>query len=76
MAVTEFDSAAEVRAHRRTFVGFERLVLFAAMHIALTLSCLALAFMGGAHLIALLIGLGGTIALIAGFVVTGANSEP
>jgi hypothetical protein len=76
MAVTEFDSAAEVREHRRSFIGFERLVLFAMMHIALTLGCLALAFLADAPVIALLIGVGGTLALIAGFVVTGANSEP
>jgi len=75
MAVTEFDNTAEVRAHRRTFVAFERLVLFAVLHIALTLACLALAFMGDAPLMALLIGIGGTLALIAGFVVTGANSD-
>jgi hypothetical protein len=49
MALTEFDSA-EVRAHWRTFVTFERLVLFAVMHI--------------------------TLALIAGFVVAGTQSEP
>ena len=73
MAITEFDNA-EVRAHRRTFVAFERLVLFAVLHIVLTLSCLALAFVGDAPLIALLIGLGGTLALIMGFVFTGANS--
>jgi hypothetical protein len=75
MAVTEFDSTAEVRAHRRSFIGFERLVLFAVMHIALVLGCLALAFPGDAPTIALLIGIGGTLALIAGFVVTSANER-
>jgi hypothetical protein len=75
MAISEFDNTAEVRAHRRTFLAFERLVLFAALHIALTLACLALAFMGDAPLIALLIGIGGTLAMIAAFVVTAANSD-
>ena len=75
MAVTEFDNASEVRAHRRTFASFERLVLFAAMHVALTLSCLALAFIGNVPVIALLIGLGGTVALITGFVIVGTNSR-
>ena len=75
MAVTDFDDVSEVRAHRRTFITFERLVLFAMLHITLTLACLALAFIGHAPLIALLIGLGGTLALIAGFAVTGANSD-
>jgi hypothetical protein len=74
MAVTEFDNNAALQAHRRTFRGFERLVLFAAMHIALTLVCLALAFIGHIPLIALLLGIGGTLALIMGFVVT-ANSS-
>jgi hypothetical protein len=74
MAVTDVDNAAELRAHRRSFASFERLVLFAAMHVALTLSCLALAFIGNVPVIALLLGLGGTVALITGFVVTGVNS--
>jgi len=75
MAVTEFDNEPEVRAHRRTFVTFERLVLFAVLHIALTLGCLALAFVGHVPLFALLLGLGGTLALIVGFVVTGSSRE-
>jgi hypothetical protein len=75
MAVTEFDNGVEVRAHRRTFLSFERLVLFAAMHVALVLVCLALAFVGHIPVVALLLGLGGTLALIAGFVVTGNSSS-
>lgn len=75
MAVTEYDDTADVRAHRRTLVTFERLVLFALLHITLTLACLALAFVGHAPLIALLIGLGGTLALIVGFVVTATNGD-
>ncbi|MBN9088413.1 MAG: hypothetical protein J0J01_16020 [Reyranella sp.] len=74
MAVTGIDTRAELLAHRRTFASFERLPLFAAMHIAFTLSCLALAFLGNVPVIALLLGVGGTFALIAGFVVTGTNS--
>jgi hypothetical protein len=74
MAVTDVDNTAELRTHRRSFASFERLVLFAAMHVALTLSCLALAFIGNVPVIALLLGLGGTVALITGFVVTGVNS--
>jgi hypothetical protein len=73
MAGVEFDPtpASEVRAHRRTFFAFERLVLFASMHVALTLSCLALAFIGHAPMLALLFGIGGTLAMIVGFAVTG-----
>jgi hypothetical protein len=76
MAVTEFDTPqAEVRWHRRTFVTFERLVLFAALHIALTLSCLALAFVGHIPLIALVLGVGGTVVLIAAFTITGTRTD-
>jgi hypothetical protein len=75
MNVTEFETTdAEVRAHRRTFVAFERLVLFATMHIALVLACLALAFLGHIPVIAALLGIGGTIALIAAFAIAGSQS--
>ena len=77
MAVVEFDPAAtqELREHRRSFMTFERMVLFAVMHIVLVLSCLALAFLGNAPWIGFLLGVGGTIALIATFVVTGSNGR-
>jgi hypothetical protein len=74
MAVTDSDMA-EVRAHRRTFVTFERLVLFGVLHITLTLACLALAFLGHAPVIALLLGVGGTLALVAGFVIAGPHER-
>ena len=74
MAVTDFE-ITEVRAHRRTFVTFERLVLFAAIHVILTLACLALAFIGNVPVIALLLGVGGTLALIVGFVIAGPQTE-
>lgn len=74
MAVADFDTASEVRTHRRSFATFERIVLFAVMHIALILSCLALAFLGDAPIVALLFGVGGTVALIAGFVLVGSNT--
>ncbi len=75
MSVAEFDSAtSEVRTHRRTFVAFERLILFAVMHVALILSCLALAFLGHIPLIAVLLGIGGTVALIAASAIAGSRS--
>ena len=71
MVVVEVDSGAqELREHRQSFMTFERIVLFAVMHVALVLSCLALAFVGDIPLLAVLLGVGGTIALIAAFVVT------
>jgi len=75
VAITEFDTAStEVRAHRRTFISFERLVLFAAMHVALVLASLALAFLGHIPVLATLLGIGGTVALIAAFAIAGSQS--
>ena len=75
MSVAEFDTTdTEVRAHRRTFVSFERLVLFAAMHVAPVLSSVALAFLGHVPVIAVLLGVGGTMALIAAFAIVGSQS--
>jgi len=65
-----FTAATEFRAHRRTFDSFARLVLFAILHIGLTLACLALAFPGHAPVISLLIWIGGTLTMIAVFTVT------
>lgn len=62
---------AEVRAHRQTFATFERLVLFGALHVALILTSLALAFLGHIPVIAVLLGVGGTVALIATFAISG-----
>ena len=62
-------AAQELRAHRQTFHGFSKLVLFAILHIGLVLACLALAFLGNSPLIALILGIGGTAALIAAFAV-------
>ena len=69
MAVVEYGSTdtQEWRQHRRSFITFERMVQFAVMHIALILSCLALAFLGDVPWIGFLLGVGGTLALIAWF---------
>jgi len=61
----------ELRVHRRSLAGFERLMLFAILHVALVLSCLALAFLGHTPTIAVLLGLGGSLAMIAVFVASG-----
>ena len=62
-------AAQELRAHLQTFHGFSKLVLFSILHIGLVLACLALAFVGNSPLIALILGVGGTAALIAAFAV-------
>lgn len=71
MAVIDVGSTdtREWRQHRRSFITFERMVQFAVMHIALILSCLALAFLGNVPWIGFLLGVGGTLALIAWFAV-------
>jgi hypothetical protein len=58
-----------IEQHRETYQGFSKLVLFACLHIGLVLACLALAFLGGIPLLALLLGLGGTAAMIVAFFV-------
>jgi hypothetical protein len=69
--ITEtFSDAAELRAHRVTFDSFARLVLFAILHIGLTLACLALAFLAHVPMISLVIWIAGTLAMVAAFTVT------
>jgi Bacterial aa3 type cytochrome c oxidase subunit IV len=60
-------ASQDLRAHEKTFHSFGKLVLFAILHIMLVLSCLALAFLGNAPLIALIAGVGGTVLLLALF---------
>lgn len=60
----------ELPAHQQTFHGFGKLVLFAILYIALVLACLALAFLGHTPLLATLLGIGSTIALLAVFAIT------
>jgi hypothetical protein len=62
--------AGEFAEHLQSYFSFERLVFFAVLHIALTLSCVALAFIGHVPVIALLFWLGGTLLLLAGFALT------
>lgn len=62
--------ALDPREHRKTFHGFSKLVLFGALHVGLVLACLAIAFPGHTPLLGLLLGLGGTFALMVGFALT------
>lgn len=65
-----FDSSdQDLHEHRRSWLSFEYMMVFAALHIALTLICVALAFLGGAQILALLLWVGGSVAMIAAFVV-------
>jgi len=68
-------SPQEMREHRRSYLGFERMILFAALHVALALVCLALAFLGHIPVLAFLLFIGGSMATIAGFVVYGGSHD-
>ena len=60
----------DLPAHQRTLHSFNKLVLFAILHIVIVLSCLALAFIGHVPLPATVLGVGGTVALLAAFAIT------
>ena len=53
----------------RTFHTFSTLVLFAILHIVLVLACLALACLGNWALIAVIMAVGSSVALIAAFAI-------
>jgi hypothetical protein len=65
------DDSVQYRAHLATYTSFNKLVLFMILWIALLLSCMALGLVGGVHILSLLGGIGGTIALIIAFAVFG-----
>ncbi|WP_296321149.1 aa3-type cytochrome c oxidase subunit IV [Reyranella sp.] len=60
----------ELQEHQETFHSFSKLVLFAVLHIVLVLACLAMAFLGHIPVLGLLLGLGGTLALLVAFAIT------
>ena len=59
----------EYRAHLATYTAFSKLVLFMILWLVLLLSTMALGLVGGVHLLSLLLGVGGTLALIVAFAV-------
>jgi hypothetical protein len=59
----------DLPAHQKTFHSFSKLVLFSILHIVLVLSCLALAFLGSTPVLALILGVGGTVALLVAFTI-------
>lgn len=62
-------TAQEMREHEKAFHSFSKFILFSILHVGLVLGCLALAFLANIPVLALLIGLGGTLALTLGFLV-------
>jgi hypothetical protein len=63
------ETPAEVRMHRESFNTFLKFATFAAMHVALVLVSMAIAFFGNAPLLGIFLGVGGTIALVVGFLI-------
>ena len=61
----------EVRAHESTYQSFSKLVLFMILWLVLLLSTMALGLVAHVSVLALLLGIGGTLALIIGFAVLG-----
>jgi hypothetical protein len=62
-------ASQELREHKQTFHSFSKLMLFAILHIMVVLSCLALAFLGNAPLMAIILGVDGTAMLLAAFAI-------
>ncbi len=60
-------ASQELRAHEQAFHSFSKMVLFAILHIMVVLSCLALAFLGNAPLMVIILGVSGTVILLAAF---------
>ncbi len=71
----EFNEQEMIKEHRRSWMSFEYMMLFAALHVALTLACVALAFLGGVRLLALLFWIAGTVGMITTFVVRWSSTK-
>jgi hypothetical protein len=65
--ITNVSDQQLLRERRQSWITFERVMLFSVLHVALSLACLALAFLGEAKVFALLLFVGGTMAMIVGF---------
>jgi hypothetical protein len=65
------DTQDDLPAHQHTYQAFSKLVLFSILFIVLLLGCMALGLIGNSGLIALVLGIGGTIALLVAFAVLG-----
>ncbi len=64
-------SQEEFRAHMDTYTSFSKLVLFMIVWIVLLLASMALGLIGHLPVISLLMGIGGSLALIIAFAVLG-----
>jgi hypothetical protein len=63
------DAQDDLPAHIKTYDSFNKLVLFTILFVVLLLASMALGLVGNAPLFALVLGLGGTVALLVAFAV-------
>jgi Bacterial aa3 type cytochrome c oxidase subunit IV len=63
------DAQDDYPAHLSTYNSFNKLVLFSILFIVLLLACMALGLVGNTPIFALLLGIGGTVALLVAFAV-------
>jgi hypothetical protein len=64
-------TSEEYNAHLATFTSFSKLVTFMIIWLIILLSSMALGLVAHIPLIALLLGIGGSLALVIGFAVLG-----
>jgi len=62
-------SNAEYRAHLDTYTSFSKLVLFMVLWISLLLASMALGLIAHAGFLSMVLGVGGSIALLVAFAV-------
>ncbi|MCW5734360.1 MAG: aa3-type cytochrome c oxidase subunit IV [Enhydrobacter sp.] len=60
-------SSAEYRAHLDTYTSFNKLVLFTVLWVVLLLVSMALGLIANAGFLSVVLGVGGTIALLVAF---------
>jgi hypothetical protein len=65
------DTQDDYSAHQHTYQSFSKLVLFTILFVVLLLACMALGLVGNSGVFALLLGIGGTLALLVAFAVLG-----
>ena len=64
-------SNAEYRAHLETYTSFNKLVLFVILWVILLLCSMALGLVAHVGFLSVVLGVGGTIALLVAFAVLG-----
>jgi hypothetical protein len=64
-------NTAEYRAHLETYTSFNKLVLFGILWIVLLLSSMALGLVAHVGFLSVVLGVGGTFALLVAFAIMG-----